>query len=396
MAIKVKHEGNVTSRIYAAAAGGKGKRQSEDAKVLLAAQQRGNGGGGGTGGGARAGGNAPTMAAPTSHAALGSTGQMLSPPSMSFNQRTQLQAQQDEAAMERLTSEQKWRSGEKELDRKHATTLKQSEIDNYNVQRELDREARRKEFEDERVWKAEQERKKLQQAASYQEYLDQGYSPKQSFELVRIDEDIAENEKNSLSTDPEKNNQMRADALNQLLEKKKAIIPHRKPAPDPNDPSQYIREVTLSDGRKVQMMRDARGNWTEYVPDRSKMTAQEIWDSAFVAPDGTRWIRDGKGRITPIQTTFSSSEKPDIQRVKYIISRIAELTDQTSENNAKIIKEGGKLPTREEAAQIALDEYNKYSGVTPSSTSTPTGGGAVSPRSVLYMEEEVKRRGLLK
>ena len=134
MAIKVKHEGNVTSRIYASAAGGKGKRQAEDAKVLLAAQQRGNGGGGGTGGGARAGGSAPTLSAPTSHAALGSTGQMLSPPSMSFNQRTQLQAQQDEAAKDRLITDHQWRTEEKEKDREHATTLKQSEIDNYNAQ----------------------------------------------------------------------------------------------------------------------------------------------------------------------------------------------------------------------------------------------------------------------
>ena len=211
MAIKVKHEGNVTSRIYAAAAGGKGKRQAEDAKVLLAAQQRGNGGGGGTGGGARAGGNTPTMGAPTSHATLGSTGQMLSPPSMSFNQRTQLQAQRDEAAMERLTSEQKWRTEEKVKDRKHATTLKQSEIDNYNVQRDLDRKQREALQQAELDWRANQSQKErdhndsvLNRTMRREERLKLGFSTDQTLELEKIDADKVATMKNDFLTKEEK------------------------------------------------------------------------------------------------------------------------------------------------------------------------------------------------
>lgn len=79
MAIKVKHDGNVTSRIYASAAGGKGKRQSEDAIRLAQLQASAAGRGGGTGGGAHAGATAPTTHAPTSHAQLGSTGSLISP-----------------------------------------------------------------------------------------------------------------------------------------------------------------------------------------------------------------------------------------------------------------------------------------------------------------------------
>lgn len=80
MAIKVKHDGNVTSRIYASAAGGKGKRQAEDAIRLAQLQASASGrGGGGTGGGAHASATAPTTHAPTSHAQLGSTGSFVSP-----------------------------------------------------------------------------------------------------------------------------------------------------------------------------------------------------------------------------------------------------------------------------------------------------------------------------
>ena len=114
MAIKVKHEGNVTSRVYASAAGGKGKRQAEDAKVLASMQRGGmGGGGGGTGGGARAGGSAPTLNAPTSHAALGSTGSLIGR-SNTFEQQKELQQQQDDAILARQKNEQDFRAGENE------------------------------------------------------------------------------------------------------------------------------------------------------------------------------------------------------------------------------------------------------------------------------------------
>ena len=116
MAIKVKHEGNVTSRVYASAAGGKGKRQAEDAKVLASMQRGGMGGGGGTGGGARAGGSAPTLNAPTSRAALGSTGSLIGR-SNTFEQQKELQKQQDDAILARQKNEQEWRAGENEKER---------------------------------------------------------------------------------------------------------------------------------------------------------------------------------------------------------------------------------------------------------------------------------------
>ena len=169
MAIKVKHEGNVTSRIYAAAAGGKGKRQAEDAKVLLAAQQRGNGGGGGTGGGARAGGNAPTMSAPTSHAALGSTGQMLSPPSMSFNQRVQLQDMQDAAAMDRSVSSTR------------------AKIESDSIQRELDRRHKTKLQEDQQEWEHNQRLSKERREGRRDALRRQGYSDEAIMEIEEIE-----------------------------------------------------------------------------------------------------------------------------------------------------------------------------------------------------------------
>lgn len=90
MAIKVKHDGNVTSRIYASAAGGKGKRQAEDAIKLAQLQASATGrGGGGTGGNAHASAAAPTLHAPTGHAQLGSTGGFISP-QLSVNDRARI------------------------------------------------------------------------------------------------------------------------------------------------------------------------------------------------------------------------------------------------------------------------------------------------------------------
>lgn len=46
MAIRVKHDGNAASRIYASAAGGKGKRQADDATRLARLQASAAGRGG--------------------------------------------------------------------------------------------------------------------------------------------------------------------------------------------------------------------------------------------------------------------------------------------------------------------------------------------------------------
>jgi hypothetical protein len=386
MAIKVKHEGNVTSRVYASAAGGKGKRQAEDARVLASMQRGGmGGGGGGTGGGARAGGSAPTLSAPTSHAALGSTGSLIGR-SNTFEQQKELQKQQDDAILTRQKDDQVWKTGENKKDRDWRT-----------VEAQKDRELRLGLQRTEQEWQQNQQLDKERREMRREGLRREGYSEEA---ILKIEENTRKKE--SIESDPKLTPEQKAAALDELRKEREGIVPSYKATPDPNDPAQSIREVTLPDGRKVQMMRDARGNWTEYVPDRSKMTAQEIWDSAFVAPDGTRWIQDGKGGIVPLQKPAPSEAKPDLQRAKFIASRVAELMDGTNESNQKIIENGGKLPTREEAEQIAMREYDVYSGVGPSPTPTPTPNPADGGEGTNfdYSEDEelaeAKRRGLIK
>ncbi|MBO5905657.1 MAG: hypothetical protein J6Q84_04485, partial [Kiritimatiellae bacterium] len=361
MAIKVKHEGNVTSRIYAAAAGGKGKRQAEDAKVLLAAQQRGNGGGGGTGGGARAGGSAPTMGAPTSHATLGSTGQMLSPPSMSFNQRTQLQAQQDEAAKDRLITEQEWRAGQRKLDREHQTELQESQQE----------------------WVSNQQRSKERREMRRDALRRQGYSDEAIMEIEEI-----EGEKTRIMQDRSLTPEQLADAMINLEEARERIVPQYEPTPDPNDPAQSIRDVTLSDGRKVQMIRDARGNWTEYIPDRTKLTAQEIFDSG-VDYNGVRYVPDGRGGLTPLESRlqYATQNRNANQEAKLaqkawdkyqnFVEKFIEKEHEASQDESNL-KKYGKF-NRDAAAKAADEAYKAIYGEIPTdpnetftSTSTST------------------------
>ena len=343
--------------------------------MLLAAQQRGNGGGGGTGGGARAGGNAPTMAAPTSHAALGSTGQMLSPPSMSFNQRTQLQAQQDEAAMERLTSEQKWRSGEKELDRKHATTLKQSEIDNYNVQSDLDRKHREALQQAELDWRANQSQKErdhkdsvLNRTMRREERLKLGFSTDQILELEKIDADKVAAMKNNSLTKEEKDL-----ALLDLDRKAQEMMPLYPPQATTQqdfensivtDPNTGLRYRKTSRG-EFELLETPPSNQNDAAAKAQARQAQKAWDSY------QKFIVDEVG--TAYDTAVADGKPFD---------RAAE---------------EAKAKKKYEAIHGAIpQDPNATPTPTPTPTPAPTGGGAVSPQSVFNMEEELKRRGLLK
>lgn len=353
MAIKVKHEGNVTSRAYASAAGGKGKRQAEDARVLASMQRGGmGGGGGGTGGGARAGGSAPTLSAPTSHATLGSVGSLITP-TKSFGQEKELQKQRDDAALTRQKDEQTWKSGENEK-----AIAAQAE------QERLRREARQKDLEDERKWRENQQLEKERREMRRDTLRWKGYSEES---ILKIEENTRKKE--SIEGDANLTPEQKATALEEVDKERDGIKPSYEPMPDPNDPAESIREVKLSDGRKIQMIRDARGNWTEYVPDRSKMSPQEIWDSAFVAPDGTRWISDGRGGITPLTDPNAKAgaiEKNE--RTKWILERVKELLNpDINGNDSKF--------TPETAAKRAAEEYDAASGggATPTSTSKPIG-----------------------
>lgn len=364
MAIKVKHEGNVTSRIYASAAGGKGKRQAEDAKVLASMQRGGMGGGGGTGGGARAGGSAPTLSAPTSHAALGSPGSLLGH-GYTFEQQKELQKQQDDAIDERQRSERYWKSLEND-----------KEITARAEQNRLAREARQKEVEDERVWK--------EQHTSWEE---QGFDAEQRMNLREL-----HRKRNSIAEDPKlRDNQTERDAALKEVDDQIAKI---KPINPPKSKQDTFNDSIVTDATTgIRYRQDGRGNWIPMETTQPKpMSPQEIYESAYRDENGTLWISDNKGGIVPLQDAAPSEAKPDLQRAKYITSRVAELMDETNGSNQKIIENGGKLPTREEAEQMAMREYDSYAGAGAVSTPTPPKGGAQSSSTKpLPADEEEKK-----
>ena len=116
------------------------------------------------------------------------------------------------------------------------------------------------------------------------------------------------------------------------------------------------------------------------------MTPQEIWESAFVAPDGTRWIRDGRGGIVPLQSTTPSGTTPETERRDYILKSVKEMQTQIDE---------GKL-TLSDAVKKAAETYDAVVG----STSTPTSTEGGEETNFDYSEDEelaeAKRRGLIK
>lgn len=374
MAIKVKHEGNVTSRVYAAAAGGKGKRQAEDARVLASMQRGGmGGGGGGTGGGARAGGSAPTLSAPTSHAALGSTGSLIGR-SNTFEQQKELQKQQDDAILARQKDEQEWREGESYRERVHRTGMQLGEQEWLDKQKTSERE-----------WQQKQQLDKEQREMRREGLRRAGYSEES---ILKIEENTRKKE--SIESDSSLTPEQKATALEDIRKERDGITPSYEATPDPNDPAQSIREVTLSDGRKVQMMRDARGNWTEYVPNRSKMTAQEIFDSG-VDYNGVRYIPDGRGGLMPlVDPNGKNNAATQEKRNAAILKRAQELV-----TNSKDSPEG--QISFEDAVKQATAESNQVYGA-PAANPTPTDGEGGTDFDYSEDEElaEAKRRGLIK
>ena len=390
MAIKVKHEGNVTSRVYASAAGGKGKRQAEDAKVLASMQRGGmGGGGGGTGGGARAGGSAPTLNAPTSHAALGSTGSLIGRRN-TFEQQKELQQQQDDAILARQKNEQEWRAGENEKERKWKGDEAASERFSRKWLQDDQQEFLTERQKAEQEWQANQQSEKEQREMRRNGLRREGYSEEA---ILKIEENTRKKE--SIEGDSKLTPEQKTVALEEIRKEREGITPSYEATPDPNDPSQSIREVTLSDGRKVQLMRDARGNWTEYVPDKSKMTAQEIFDSG-VDYNGIRYIPDGRGGLTPLVDPYWKN-----------VAAIQE------KRNAAILKRAQEIVTKsqdapegqisfEDALKQATAEFNQAYGSqstpTPIPTPTPTDGEETYDFDYSEDEElaEAKRRGLIK
>ena len=392
MAIKVKHEGNVTSRVYASAAGGKGKRQAEDAKVLASMQRGGmGGGGGGTGGGARAGGSAPTLNAPTSHAALGSIGSLIGR-SNTFEQQKELQQQQDDAILARQKNEQDFRAGENEKERKWKGDEAASERFSRKWLQDDQQEFLTERQKAEQEWQANQQSEKEQREMRRNGLRREGYSEEA---ILKIEENTRKKE--SIEGDSKLTPEQKAAALEEIRKEREGITPSYEATPDPNDPSQSIREVTLSDGRKVQLMRDARGNWTEYVPDKSKMTAQEIFDSG-VDYNGIRYIPDGRGGLTPlIDPNWKINAARQEKRNAAILKRAQELVTNSKDPDSA----EGQI-SFEDAVKQATAEFNQAYGSqsTPTPTPTPTPTDGEETYDFDYSEDEelaeAKRRGLIK
>ena len=347
MAIKVKHDGNITSRIYASAAGGKGKRQAEDAKLLASLSAKGRGGSsGGTSGGAKTGGAAPTLSAPTSHAALGSTGGLLAPRN-TFSQQQQLQKQAEDARHQLQEAEHDFRSREAGIERdwraeqtadERAWREREASTERNwrSGEAAAEREWRSGEALAERDWKTQSALDAERRALRDGDYARAGFSGDQIVQLRDIDSKIA-----SIQADDNLTYEEKGYALNLLQIQKDEMKPLYSAKPDPNDPTAAIKEVELSDGRKVLLIQDARGQWTEFVPNADAQSAKN--DVARIR-DRANWIQK---RAKDIADTYNSNP-----------------------NNADVLSEQAAL-------EQAPREYDQLAGSgTPPPPPSGGGGGA--------------------
>lgn len=376
MAIKVKHEGNVTSRVYASAAGGKGKRQAEDAKVLASMQRGGNGGGGGgTSGGARAGGSAPTMSAPTSTAPLGSAGQLISPRN-TFAQQKELQKQQDDAIFERQKEEQAWKSDENEKERKWKegeNLLEQiSRKDLQNDQQEFltgkqkaEQEWRAAEAEKARQERLDAERREQQRRS----YAEQGYSQEQILKLEDNDR-----MKLDINTDPNASQEQKDQALLELEEKRKKIGGPLNPRKSPQE--EYNDSIIVDEKTGIRYRKNSRGDFerVEDAPDAAGEAAERRNSYLLkrVEAERAQWI--AAGNTAPFDAKKSLAAAASDYDAVYGAQTVS---SPEAKNAPAAIAGGGK--TKRPLAAGGVDSYrdNKSGGevVFGSNGGQPSGQG---------------------
>ena len=383
MAIKVKHDGNATAQVVAAAEGGRARKAADTAKFFRSQPTQTTRGvtasavSPGSPSAPVLSANAPT---PTNwemrRKELAHENELLSErekkrAEMGFSHQKQLQKAQNDALLDRMNKQNEFQAKRDQQERE------------FQTQRdEAGRIARQEEIESQREWQLDTE----QRALDVKSWEEEGFDAEQRAWISDM-----RRKRKSIERDKTLSESERVAALKEIDD----AIAAEEPVNPPKSPQQEFDAGIVTDKKSgIRYRRDARGNWIPMeAPDSKPLSAKEIYESAYRDENGTLWTTDNKGGIVPLQNSTTSEAKPDVQRAKYISDRVAALTDVDSEKN-----KGGKLPTREEAEQIAMREYDLYSRVgaasAPTSTPAPTNGGAqLPPVKPLPLEEAKKRWG---
>lgn len=290
--------------------------------------------------------------------------------------------------------EQEFRASEaqKSRDAQAASQQKQQEWSSAEKQKDRDAQAEARNAEQEwRAAEAEKARKEKldaeRRALQRRSYAEQGYSQEQILMLEDNDR-----KKLEIETDPNASINQQDLALKELEEERKKIGDPLRPPKSPQE--EYNDSIIVDEKTGIRYRKNSRGDFerVEDAPAAPK-SAQEIWDNAFVAPNGTRYIVDGRGGIVPIADPSAKvAEEAQRRRSEHILKKLEEIKDDWDSGK------NGAFDPQKIAKEIAAEYDAAYGGSTSAPTPTPapkTDGAATATggiRPLPATAEEMKNK----
>jgi hypothetical protein len=271
-------------------------------------------------------------------------------PTLSLSQRKELQKQQLE-----------WSSAEKLKDREAQAEARNAEQEWRAAEAEKARQAQAEEAEKARQERLDAERRNQQRLS----YAEQGYSQEQILKLEDNDR-----MKLDIMTDPNASQEQKDQALLELEKSRERIGKPLNPRKTPQE--EYNDSIIVDEKTGIRYRKNSRGDFerVEDAPAGTK-SAQEIWDGAFVAPNGTRYIVDGRGGIVPIADPSARvAEEAQRRRSEYILEKLQEKKETWNS------KKDGAFDPQKIAKEIAAEYDAAYGGSSPTATPAPKSDGA--------------------
>jgi hypothetical protein len=269
--------------------------------------------------------------------------------------------------------EQEFRASEAQKSRDAQAASQKQQQEWSSAEKQKDREAQAEARNAEQKWRAAEAEKARQERLDAERreqqrlsYAEQGYSQEQILMLEDNDR-----KKLEIETDPNASINQQDLALMELEKERERIgKPLRPPAKTPQE--EYEKSIVTDEKTGIRYRKNSRGDFerVEDAPAGTK-SAQEIWDGAFVAPNGTRYIVDGRGGIVPIADPSAKvAEEAQRRRSEYILKKLQEKKDDWDS------KKDGAFDPQKTAKEIAAEYDAAYGGSSPTATPAPKSDGA--------------------
>jgi hypothetical protein len=268
--------------------------------------------------------------------------------------------------------EQEFRASEAQKSRDAQAASQQKQQEWSSAEKQKDREAQAEARNAEQKWRAAEAEKERQakldaerRAQQRRSYAEQGYSQEQILMLEDNDR-----KKLEIETDPNASINQQELALIELEDERKKIGDPLNPRKTPQE--EYNDSIIVDEKTGIRYRKNSRGDF-ERVEDApaGKKSAQEIWDGAFVAPNGTRYIVDGRGGIVPIADPRAKvAEEAQRRRSEYILEKLQEKKENWDS------KKNGAFDPQKIAKEIAAEYDAAYGGSSPTATPAPKSDGA--------------------